>query len=228
MTELKLPTYARFVNLTGKTFGRLSVVEFGGLIAYRCGRRRASWVCRCQCGVMKTIDGQSLLRGDTQSCGCYRDDRIRDVLVTHGHATRNAHSNTYAIWRGMIERCTNRRCKDFKKYGACGITVCERWHDFSNFLKDVGERPSKQHSIDRFPNMSGDYEPGNVRWATTSEQARNRKTNAMYTINGETRCLAEWVEIYGTSRSLVNNRLRIGWTIEKSLSVPSRGRRSAG
>lgn len=98
-----------------------------------------------------------------------------DKRVKHGHAGRNP-SPTYSTWYNMMTRCFNPKSSKFHVYGGAGITVCERWKEFSNFLEDVGHRPSQKHSLDRYPNKSGNYEPGNVRWATQSEQCRNRCT----------------------------------------------------
>lgn len=90
----------------------------------------------------------------------------------HGHAGKHVKTSEYNIWRAMRARCANPKNPDYKSYGGRGISVCERWQDFSIFLSDMGERPSKNHSLDRIDN-DGNYEPGNVRWATIQEQASN-------------------------------------------------------
>ena len=120
----------------------------------------------------------------------------------------------------MIERCRNAKNKRFIDYGGRGIIVCERWTNFENFLSDVGPRQSALHSIDRYPNMNGNYEPGNVRWATPKEQQRNRRVNHLVTHNGETRCIAEWAESFGMRTENLASRLRMGWSFEEAVSRP--------
>lgn len=102
---------------------------------------------------------------------------MADGPTTHGHRRGYSSSPTYRSWCAMITRCTNKNSRMYKEYyGALGITVCPRWRSFAAFLADMGERPSEKHSLDRWPNKTGNYEPSNVRWATMSEQCRNRKT----------------------------------------------------
>lgn len=103
-------------------------------------------------------------------------DTIGERRTTHGHTRGRERSPTYRSWACMKTRCTNPRTPKFHLHGGRGVTVCERWASFENFLQDMGERPSLAHSLDRFPNPNGNYEPSNCRWATSSEQSRNRKT----------------------------------------------------
>lgn len=98
-------------------------------------------------------------------------------MSLHGHNARGKRSPTYRSWAMMVARCTNPRVDNYAFYGGRGIKVCDRWRDFASFLADMGERPSLAHSLDRWPNRDGDYEPGNARWATSKEQARNTKSN---------------------------------------------------
>lgn len=138
----------------------------------------------------------------------------------HGHAPRRGVSVEYDAWRSMIQRCTNPARKDFDRYGGRGIRVCEEWNapeGFSRFLAHVGPRPSTAHSIDRFPNMDGNYEPGNVRWATREEQNNNRSNNRVLSFRGERRTMSEWARIVGLSVQTISERLRAGWSVERSL-----------
>lgn len=128
----------------------------------------------------------------------------------------------YQTWKSMKRRCTNPRDASFKYYGAKGITVCDRWMgSFEAFLEDMGRRPSARHSIDRFPNSDGNYEPGNCRWALAVQQARNRKSyNHVITVNGVSRCLAEWAELAGVGQETIRGRLQLGWPPELAVSLP--------
>lgn len=127
-------------------------------------------------------------------------------------------SGTYNTWVNMISRCKYENLPAYKDYGGRGITVCERWMDFQNFLDDMGTRPAGT-SIDRI-NNDGNYEPGNCRWATGVEQCKNRRSNRMLTLNGKTMCLTDWCSEFGITRAAVTFRLKRGWTLEKSLSAP--------
>jgi hypothetical protein len=129
-------------------------------------------------------------------------------------------SPTYVSWQRMIQRCTNPSVNCYPEYGGAGIKVCARWlTSFAAFLEDMGPRPSKDHSLDRYPNQSGNYEPGNCRWATLAEQHRNKKSNRRVTFRGETKCVTEWAEITGLSRTAIARRLSRGWPVESALTV---------
>jgi hypothetical protein len=126
----------------------------------------------------------------------------------------------------MILRCTDPTHKSFKDYGGRGIKVCERWLKFENFLADVGLRPSPLHSIDRFPNNNGNYEPGNVRWATDTEQQNNRRNNRLVEWNGETHTIAEWAALRGLNHGALLKRIDAGWDPERAMTLPAyRGNR---
>lgn len=198
-------------DLTGQKFGILTVIEF----AY-CRNRNAYWVCQCECGQSKIIIRSSLVNGQ-DSCGCIGYQRIAKANRTHGMAA----SPEFAVWAGMIQRCTNPKTISYPRYGGRGIAVCDRWlHSFENFYEDMGQRPSNKHSIER-DRGDGNYEPGNCRWATDTEQMRNRSNNKYFTINGVTKCLAEWAEVYGIPTNRLVKRVLRGWTIEKALTAPN-------
>jgi hypothetical protein len=161
----------KLIDLTGKRFGRLSVIRESG----RDKHNKPLWVCLCDCGEERTILGNSLSRNKTKSCGCLQSDTVTSMSTKHGHAKRGKVSTEHIIWSLMIQRCTNENATNYKYWGGRGISVCDRWlHSFENFLKDMGERPSINHSLDRKEN-DGNYEPSNCRWATRTEQVMNRR-----------------------------------------------------
>jgi hypothetical protein len=122
----------------------------------------------------------------------------------------------------MTSRCVNPANDAYQAYGGRGIAVCDRWQDFAAFAEDMGPRPSPLHTIDR-RNNNGNYEPDNCRWATPSEQQRNRRNNRLLTLNGETLCLAEWAERLGITDDMIRQRLdKLGWTIEQALTTPAK------
>lgn len=130
----------------------------------------------------------------------------------------------FRIWSHMRERCERPRCRTFHNYGGRGIRVCERWQTFWNFVADMGERPSPSHQLDRI-DVNGHYEPGNVRWVTTMEQARNRRTTRLVTFRGETLPLVDWAARAGINRATLRHRLETGWTMERALSAPADARK---
>jgi hypothetical protein len=151
----------------GTRFGRYVVI--GNAENSASGETR--WLCRCDCGTVKIVQRGDLRNGHTRSCGCLRREIASVNSMTHGHSR----SSEYAIWRGMFTRTTKTSSESFHNYGGRGIAVCDRWRKFENFLADMGSRPSRRHSIDRI-NNDGNYEPGNCRWATPSQQSRNART----------------------------------------------------
>lgn len=159
-------------DITGEVFGRLTVTQFYGISK----SAHALWICRCSCGTVKVVGASNLFTGKTTSCGCVQRERSAAAKITHGESGPRS-SPEYTAWVGMAARCYNPRTTNYKYWGGSGVTVCDRWRtSFPNFLADVGRRPSKSHSVDRYPNNEGNYEPGNVRWATPDQQCMNRRT----------------------------------------------------
>jgi hypothetical protein len=207
-------------DLTGQRFGRLTALALGPPSLRGCLR----WTCVCDCGATTTVTVGHLRSGHTSSCGCNK--RIwsathNDHKITHGCSKRGPQRGTYISWGQMKARCLNPKAPNFRLYGERGITVCARWLDsFENFLADMGRRPHGT-SIDRIDN-SGNYEPGNCRWATPTEQGANRRTSRRLTYAGKTLTAAEWGRALGGDRHSVLSRLRHGWSIERAVTTPLR------
>lgn len=158
-------------DMTGERFDKLIVIGRNKKII----SRRAYWDCVCDCGVRTVVLGSNLRNGRSGSCGCRHKDIMSKMKSKHRHHK----SGTYCSWENMIQRCTNPNSPNYYNYGARGITVCDKWKVFENFLFDMGERPLgrlHQYSIDRIRNELG-YQPGNCRWATNKIQMRNKRTN---------------------------------------------------
>lgn len=175
------------------------------------------FICRCVCGKEVTVKFSNLTSGNSKSCGCRRGESHGEGNHRHGHMTTE-----YKIWCRMKDRCLNPKDAAYENYGGRGIAVCERWRlSFTAFLADVGRRPSKKYSLDRIDNDKG-YEPGNVRWATRQEQAKNSRHVRLVTVNGETMCVEDWSRRTGVSSRAIVKRLNKGMSPKDAVSLPSK------
>lgn len=200
------------IDMVGKTFGRLTVIS---LSDKRSTAGFARWLCRCSCGNEKIICGVYLRNGNTTSCGCHR----RRIAGNRLRTPARTPVPEYRIWSHMKSRCCNPTANNFERYGGRGIIVCDRWKSFSLFFEDMGSRPSQKHSIERIDN-EGNYTPENCRWATAKEQANNTRRTVWLTYNGETRVLTDWSQHLRISKDVIKQRLRLGWTVERTLTEP--------
>jgi hypothetical protein len=159
------------LELTGRRFGRLTVIQF----SHVANRHLTHWICLCDCGAERIVRGTALTSGNTTGCAACQAVRAKGNrhAVKHQHTKTRYASPTYQSWKAMMARCYNSHNASWKYYGGRGIVVCDRWHDFRNFLADMGERPTGT-TLDRI-NLHGHYEPTNCRWATPQEQRANQR-----------------------------------------------------
>ena len=166
-------------------------------------------LCECGCGlptelVKQTDPKRGMIKGEPNR---FLVGHSGVKKVTHG----DCKSPEYAAWCHMVSRCSNPKDREWHNYGGRGISVCNEWRDsYESFLADVGRRPSRLHSLDRYPNNNGNYEPGNVRWATDKEQTRNKRTTKLITYSGQILCLKDWAKKLGVSYQYLQYRLKIG------------------
>ena len=213
-----LPVPPRVKDHSGRRFGRLVVLGFVGMDPG--ARPRPRFICQCDCGKEHTARSAHLLGGWVKSCGCLASENGRSRgLASKGAKYPGAgarhgmsHKPEHNAWAGMKQRCHNPRNKGFKNYGARGIFVCERWRDsFEAFLADMGRRPTDEHSLERIDN-DGPYAPGNVRWATSVEQANNKRDTHLVDFGGRKVSLADAERLSGISQKVLYHRAKAGRT----------------
>jgi hypothetical protein len=203
---------------------------------------------KCVCGNEFIATIAMVRSGDRVGCGCAQSKIGRrgrnNPAYKHGAAIgmgrrvitdpkeienkrirseiKAGHKSEYDSWNKAKERCTRVDGPDYPNYGGRGITFFEDWKkDFKKFLEYMGPKPSPYHSLDRWPNQNGNYEPGNLRWATPKEQARNTRRNSLITYEGQTKTLAEWAERLGVDGTVISRRIKRGWPLSKALFYPS-------
>lgn len=198
------------LELIGSVFGKLTVLSEDGTDSFGA----TMWRCRCECGAAKSVRGAQLKSGAVRSCGCGVAAAAKVNNTTHG-ASRTP---LFRRWQAMLARCSNKRSKSFKNYGARGITVCERWLDFQSFSDDMAATFREELELERV-DTDGNYEPSNCCWATVVQQQRNRRNNHRLTINGETLTLVEWEERSGVKANTILTRVRRGWPPSRLLEI---------
>lgn len=213
---------SRLINLIYKRFGKLVVIQRMDNDKYG----HIKYLCKCDCKQKKIVRIDSLKSGKTKSCGCLHKEKIIVLCkkrTVHGHTTGRKESITYKSWLSMKQRCADFNNNQYKNYGGRGITVCKRWiNSFGNFLEDMKERPTKNHSIDRIDNNSGYYKE-NCRWATPKEQARNTRRNCLIVFNGKIQCLTDWAKETNINTTTLWARIfQYNWSIKKALTTSIR------
>ncbi len=207
------------IDITDQRFGRLTAIaRVPGVRLFS----SCAWTFQCDCGKVVISSVNRVRSGNTKSCGCW------NIEVSTSHVQTHGLSNTpeWEVWKTMKQRCHNPKSKRYPEWGGRGIVVCEQWRkSFEVFISDIGNRPSSQHQIERI-NNNGNYEPGNVKWATRSEQARNKRNNRLFDANGMSMTIPAWSEMFGVKQGVIANRLyRLGWSVEDAVKTPSQIRR---
>ena len=205
----------KYMDLAGQRFGRLTVVEYVG----RTRHGHVVWKCACECGGSSTPTTQSLRCGHARSCGCIASEKASKMgraKRTHGMSK----SREYAAWARAIGRCSREDDKAYRYYGGRGIRVCDEWQDsFEAFFAHIGPRPSSAHTLDRI-DVNGNYEPGNVKWSTITEQLRNTTKTFWVDFRGKRMSLAEVAEVTGVPYPRIKNRLLAGWPVDDAVFRP--------
>jgi hypothetical protein len=205
----KRPYNGKGHDLTGQRFSRLTALY----IDARSGTHRA-WVCSCDCGESVSVLTSELISESTKSCGCLKKD-VEIQPRTHGLSK----SPEYRVWINMKSRCFNPTHVSYPNYGGRGIDVCDQWrHSFETFLQDMGNRPSSRHSIER-KDPNGHYHPSNCCWATSGEQARNKRTTVLVCWDDHVMSLKDAAKHFGISYRIVTERKnQRGWSISRCLT----------
>lgn len=192
-----------YKDLRGPPYGSLTAL-------FRLAEDHRKWRCRCVCGNLTDVFSGNLLRGNSTTCGCGRKAAVEKSNTSHGGNRRGARTAEYRIWLHMKTRCYNKHCYSYADYGGRGINICKAWkNDFAAFLKDMGPRPTPEHSIERKNNNRG-YSPANCVWGTRKQQARNRRSVGTLTIDGVKRTIVEWGELSGNKTETIKHRLHAG------------------
>lgn len=193
----------RHNNRSGMVFGRLTVLKKDEVLSTNVYTK---WLCKCKCGrVVSVLWGNLAKKGHTTSCGCFN----KESTTKHGQCG----TSEYVSWQHMLRRCDTEGESGYDRYGGKGVKVCKRWiHSFSNFYKDMGPKPSSSHTIDRYPDKKGDYEPSNCRWATKKEQAQNISSNVWFENNGVEMVLADWAKEFGVRPRSIKYHISKGKT----------------
>lgn len=207
-------------NLDGKRFGRWKVLS-----RVKNRGRQIYWLCECDCGAIKEVNGYSLLRGDTKSCGCLQIEH--SIKATRKHGMRN--TRLYIVWVDMRDRCENKENPSYKWYGGKGVSVCAEWlgeHGFENFAKwayanGYDENAKRgECTIDRIES-NGNYEPSNCKWSDSIEQSNHRSSNRLVEYHGEIKTLANWCRELKLPYQTVHSRInRYGWSTERAFNEP--------
>lgn len=207
---------AGFIDLTGKKFGRLTVVSLKQKASRIDGKQKPTkWLCLCDCGKEKAVNPSNLKSGFTQSCGCLQKERASNAspLKTHGKSNKAE----YNSWHSMVQRCHNKNNPNYTHYGAKGVFVCHEWlFDFERFHSDMGDKPSKKHTIDRIDVTQG-YSASNCKWSSKDEQANNKRNTKFLELDDKRLSISQWAKEIDLNPATIRMRLRNGWSVSEAL-----------
>lgn len=213
------------VDISGRQFGALLCQRFVGV-----RKKHYYWLCLCRCGSEKILDSGHLLNGHTRSCGCEKGAMISMAKRKAGPRQRHKRPPNYTIWASMVQRCVDANSSSYSRYGAMGVTVCDRWRygesgisGYECFASDMGARPSAAYSIDRIDTFSG-YCKENCQWATRKTQSRNKRNTLYVELSGSRVPLKDACENLDLPYNTIFQRIKIlGWSDHKALTTPLRG-----
>jgi len=203
----------------GEKIHRLLVIDEAEKAQLPGGRLERRVRCLCECGNEVIVNPRGLRFGTTRSCGCYMREQVTKANRTHGESNWVRNTPEYRAWCHMKGRCNDERDKSYPDYGGRGIRVCDEWQEnYKAFLDAIGRRPSPTHSLDRI-DVNGNYQPGNVRWATRKRQNNNTRANRFIDFGGERLTLSEWSDRTGIGSSTIAYRIKAGWAVEHALTM---------
>ena len=206
------------MDLTGKRFGRWTAIK-------KDPENNRKWICKCDCGNIKSVFVTNLTSGKTLSCGC----KIREVTTERNTSHGKTKTRLYTVWQNMIRRCRDPKNNRYMNYGGRGIKVCDAWNDFQTFYEwamQNGYDETAEYgkcTIDRIDVNKG-YEPSNCTWTDIKHQCNNRTSNVLLSFNGKIQNITQWENELGFPKDRLANRLRKGWTVEKALLTPLKTR----
>lgn len=203
-----------FKDLTGRRFGKLTVIKRESDYVSPKGYVAVNWLCKCDCGNLTIIRGCNFKSGASQSCGC--EKTVHPNRLCHGYKG----TRIYEIWKGMRSRCNNPNNKSYQWYGGRGIMVCNDWNEFLKFKEwALNNGYDESLTIDRI-DCNGDYEPSNCRWSDKIIQANNTRNNHLIEYNGETHTMAEWSQLTGIPYHRLKDRInKLGWDVKRALTT---------
>lgn len=210
---------SKFIDLTGKKFGRLTVIKRVENRISNCGQSKTMFLCKCDCGKEVCVEGAKLRNGHTQSCGCLHNEIFANIGRKKNLIHGLSNDRLYHIWEGMKRRCYQKSAKNYVNYGAKGIEVCNEWLNFEPFYNwAISNGYQENLTIDRI-DVNDNYCPENCRWVDWKTQENNRSNNYKLTFNNETHTVSEWAKIINVSTSTLYSRLKRGWTVERLLTT---------
>lgn len=208
------------MNLINKKFGRWFVIE-------KDVQKRDYWICKCDCGTIRSVWQKNLLNKHSQSCGCISKEICSKRMTKLNTKHNLVNTKLYGVWHSMLQRCYYKRHQGYKNYGGRGIKVCDEWkNNFENFYKWAYKNGYKEElqnygknkwTIDRI-DVNKDYAPNNCRWITPLEQGNNKRNNRFITYQNKTMTLNQWSRYLGINRVTLSDRLKSGWSIKDAFT----------